>query len=276
MCSSDLAVNRHHAACAAGQIHLLRDGDLLRTCYSDGVGSGHRITNLQAPIYGCVDDFSNVIAGAIDLFQATGHAKWIKLALDLQTKQNDLFWDSSPTGGGYFSSRATDKSAIVRMKDDDDGAEPSSNSVSLINLLRLQHLFPDKYSSHIERLLLQLGDRLTKIPITLPLMTCALLSMRAGVRSFTAVGKNVGSSSLVQALRNKLLPTGSLVILVDMQHSGNVDSLKNIVPVITERVQEFEKLGLGPDEVVIFSRKQSGGGTDTVAKTVEELEQLFE
>jgi uncharacterized protein YyaL (SSP411 family) len=43
-------------------------------------------------------------------------------------------------GGAYFSTAEGDPSILFRMKEDYDGAEPSGNSVSALNLLRLSLL----------------------------------------------------------------------------------------------------------------------------------------
>jgi uncharacterized protein YyaL (SSP411 family) len=40
--------------------------------------------NLEIPIKACVDDYSNVIGGMIDVFQATGNVKWLKLAVKVR------------------------------------------------------------------------------------------------------------------------------------------------------------------------------------------------
>lgn len=59
---------------------------------------------------------------------------------------------------------------------DQDGAEPSANSVSAGNLIRLGHLVskPD-YKTKAEAIFSLFSDRLHKIPIALPEMTTALL-----------------------------------------------------------------------------------------------------
>ena len=40
-------------------------------------------------------------------------------------------------GGAYFNTEGQDPSVLLRVKEDHDGAEPSGNSVSAINLVRL-------------------------------------------------------------------------------------------------------------------------------------------
>ena len=59
--------------------------------------------------------------------------------------QDELFLD--PEGGGYFNTPGEDPSVLLRVKEDYDGAEPSGNSVSAINLIRLSSFFSDGRSS---------------------------------------------------------------------------------------------------------------------------------
>lgn len=56
-----------------------------------------------------------------------------------QEVQDKLFLDNEH--GGYFSSSENDKSILIRIKDDYDGAEPSASSISALNLLRFSSIF---------------------------------------------------------------------------------------------------------------------------------------
>ena len=48
---------------------------------------------MKDPIHGFADDYAFLIQGLLDLYQATFDEKWIEWADQLQTKQNELFWD---------------------------------------------------------------------------------------------------------------------------------------------------------------------------------------
>lgn len=60
--------------------------------------------------------------------------------------QDELFLDRS--GGGYFNTPGEDPSVLLRVKEDHDGAEPSGNSVSVINLVRLASMVSGDRSDH--------------------------------------------------------------------------------------------------------------------------------
>jgi len=80
-------------------------------------------------------DYAFMAWGLLELYEATFEARYLRQALALNDELLDRFWDDN-TGGFYF----TDDDAedlIVRQKEIYDGAVPSGNSVTMMNLLRL-------------------------------------------------------------------------------------------------------------------------------------------
>lgn len=63
--------------------------------------------------------------------------------------QDALFLDRD--GGGYFNNTGEDSSVLLRVKEDHDGAEPSGNSVSAINLIRLASMVSGSKAEHYKR-----------------------------------------------------------------------------------------------------------------------------
>jgi uncharacterized protein YyaL (SSP411 family) len=88
---------------------------------------------------GFADDYAFVVQGLLDLYEASFNIEWLKLAFHLQETQDRLFFDDK--NGGYFSNSGRDESVFVRMKDDNDGAEPAASSVAALNLLRLSQIY---------------------------------------------------------------------------------------------------------------------------------------
>jgi uncharacterized protein len=119
------------------------------------------------------EDYAYLIAGLLDLYEATFDARWLRWAEGLQQVMDALFGDAEH--GGYFNSRADDASIVLRLKEDYDGAEPSPNSVAAANLLRFSALFHDDVAREralgtIEALRAQWA----KAPHALPEMLCAI------------------------------------------------------------------------------------------------------
>ncbi len=119
------------------------------------------------------EDYAYLIAGLLDLYEATFDARWLRWAEGLQQVMDALFWDAEH--GGYFNSRADDASIVLRLKEDYDGAEPSPNSVAAANLLRFSALFHDEAAR--ERALgtiEALRSQWAKVPHALPELLCAI------------------------------------------------------------------------------------------------------
>src|SRR6266480_2326579 len=95
----------------------------------------------RGDVEGFADDCAFVIQGLLDLYEASFDVEWLKLATQLQETQDRLFFDEK--NGGYFSTSGKDKSVFLRMKDDNDGAEPAASSVAALNLLRLSQVRDD-------------------------------------------------------------------------------------------------------------------------------------
>lgn len=142
--------------------HLMADGRLLRT-WRGGPGA----------IPGFAEDHAFLVQGMLDLYEAGFDETWLRWAVDLQDRQDAAFWDE--TDGRYFSSTGEDPLMPVRMKEDYDGAEPSANSISALNLLRLARMFHEPIrENRAQRILAAHTGVLQKAPTAVPQMLVAL------------------------------------------------------------------------------------------------------
>ncbi|KAH0855924.1 hypothetical protein HID58_084185 [Brassica napus] len=127
----------------------------------------------KAPAF--LDDYAFLISGLLDLYENGGGINWLKWAIELQETQDELYLDRE--GGAYFNTEGHDPSVLLRVKEDHDGAEPSGNSVSAINLVRLASIVAgDKANSYLttaQRLLAVFELRLKEMAVAVPLMCCA-------------------------------------------------------------------------------------------------------
>ena len=111
-----------------------------------------RFRDGEVAVAGYAEDYACLVWGLLELFQAEGDPGWLEWALQLQRRQDELFWDDA--AGGWYSTTGADPSVILRMKDDYDGAEPSATSVSVGNLIVLAHLTGDAdWRARVERTL---------------------------------------------------------------------------------------------------------------------------
>ena len=180
-------------------------GTILRSLY----GSGENLVQLETPIQGFLEDYTNSVQAMLDLYTATLDEDWLELAKRLQETQDSLFLDKEK--GGYFASREGDPEIILRLKDDQDGAEPSANSVAAMNLLRLGKILGStSYEEEGLKVLRLFGDRLQQLPRALPAMAEAVLFHQATMPVLVVAG-SPDSHPLLDHIRAKHSP--SLVIL---------------------------------------------------------------
>jgi uncharacterized protein YyaL (SSP411 family) len=159
-------------------------GTLLRR-YRDG----------HAEIDGYAEDYAYLIFGLLELFQTDPRREWLEWAIELQHRQDELFWDEA--NGGWFSSTGKDPTVLLRMKEDYDGAEPSASAVSVMNLVVLSHLHDDpRWAERIERTLRLFADRLTQVGRAVPMMAAAFASYASGLQQVVIVGEGQAAEAL--------------------------------------------------------------------------------
>ncbi|KAI7852213.1 hypothetical protein BDC45DRAFT_513720 [Circinella umbellata] len=160
------------------ELYESKTGTLLRS-YRSG----------PSDIEGFLDDYSYMIQGLLDLYEATYEEKWISWAYDLQEKQNELFYDNE--SGGFFNVQANDKSILVRLKDEQDGAEPSANAVSLRNLVRLGTILEQEdYVVKARNTIGSFANSVSKYPFAMPSLLGSFLLMVNGVKQIVLTGKD--------------------------------------------------------------------------------------
>jgi len=159
----------------------------------------------DAGIEAYAEDYAFLIFGLLELFQADPDPSWLAWAIELQRRQDDLFWDDR--SGGWFSTTGRDNTVLLRMKEDYDGAEPTASSMSVLNLLMLSHLVEEggqAWLDRIDRTLRLFGSRLEQIGRGVPMMAAALSTQIAGVQQIVIVGND--REALTRAVARRYLP----------------------------------------------------------------------
>ncbi len=152
------------ASRAAGYllVTLRQDGRLLRASL-DGVA--------RHTAY--LDDYAFLIAGLLDLYEADGDLHWLDEALALDAVLERDYEDTS--GGGFFRTAVDQVSLLTREKPTYDAAEPSGNSVAVLNILRLHELTSDdRYRIRAERAFEAFGAVLSRNPSAVSEMLLAV------------------------------------------------------------------------------------------------------
>jgi hypothetical protein len=118
------------------------DGALMRS-YRDGRTSG--------PAF--LDDLASAAHGLLELYTATGEARWLAEARRLAGDAAGRFHDAE--GGGFFYADPAGEQLVARHKDLDDNPTPSGQSMLAFTLLRLARLTGDDEQPVVE--VLRLG-----------------------------------------------------------------------------------------------------------------------
>ncbi len=199
---------RRAAEFIIGKLYDAASGMLLRR-YREG----------DAAIHGFLDDYAMFAQALLDLYEAQFDFRHLDLAVKLTEKQRELFEDARD--GGFFSSSAGDASLVMRVKEDYDGAEPSGNSVALMNLWRLAEMTNrSDFREAAQRLLAAFAPRLTAAAVALPQMLAACEFELSGPRQIVLAGQrdSEGMQALLKVLHTKWVPNG-VVLLVDSEET---------------------------------------------------------
>jgi len=191
----------------------------------------------RSDIEGFADDYAFVIQGALDLYEASFEVEWLKFAIELQETQDRLFFDEK--AGGYFSTSGKDKSVVLRMKDDNDSAEPAASSIAALNLLRLAQFRDDKQlDGRARKTIDAFAPTLSHFASAMPQMLVAVDYSLSKPRQIVIAGKidppkdgfavanNNETKALLAEVRRHFLPK-KILILADGGEGQKFFSEKN-------------------------------------------------
>ncbi len=169
----------------------------------------------RSGVEGFADDYAFVVQGLLDLYEASFNVEWLKFATELQATQDRLFFDEK--NGGYFSNSGRDESVFIRMKDDNDGAEPAASSIAALNLLRLSQIYDNpKIAERAKNTIDAFATILLQFPSGMPQMLVAVENSLGKPRQIVIAGKKDSpeTKALVKEVRRHFLPN-TIVILAD-------------------------------------------------------------
>jgi uncharacterized protein YyaL (SSP411 family) len=186
-----------------GHLYDAPSGRLLRR-YREG----------DAAIPAFLDDYAMFVQGLLDLYEAQFDRRHLELAVRLTEKQIELFEDTE--SGAFFSTAAGDHRLVLRVKEDYDGAEPSGNSVALMNLVRLARMTNRAaFAASAERTLAAFASRLALAPVAIPQMLTACEFLLGEPREIILVGRrdSVEMRALLRELHTRFVPSRVLLMI---------------------------------------------------------------
>src|SRR3954451_6099733 len=167
------------------------------------------------------NDYAFVIAGMLDLFEATGDVSLLEFAVTLQNKQDALFWNES-------------ESRYENGGDAPETALPTASSVSASNLLRLgEFTNSDAWRDRARSVFRGYGAILEREPSKLPAMVAAITMTLATPRLFVIAGNplNPDTKALLRAAHERFVP---FRIIVPLANDASRQRLANYLPFVKE------------------------------------------
>jgi len=215
-------------ACRAARFLLenaFRDGRLHRT-WKDG----------EARHPGLLEDHAFLVAGFLDLYEASADLAWLEEAIAMDAILADRFEDKDR--GGFFLTGDGHEELLVREKPMYDGAEPAGTSVAVLNLLRLHEFTTDPhYRARAEKAFRYAAPTLRSNPISLSEMLLALDFLLDRPKQVVVViprgaGKDE-AAPLLSAFRGRFVPNRVLSVVREGQGQEEV---ARIVPSVRGKV----------------------------------------
>lgn len=160
-----------------------------------------------------LDDYAFMIEGFLTLHQATNNLKWITHAIEFDRVIEKHYADKK--NGGFFMTSDDHESLLVREKPSYDGAIPSGNSVTAMNLLRLYELTTDnKYLERAEMLFSASSAMLKRNPTSVATMLAAIDFFTNNVKEIALItkGSKEDAKPFLDILRNQYVPNQVWVV----------------------------------------------------------------
>jgi len=214
-------------ACRAARFLLenaFRGGRLHRT-WKDG----------EARHPGLLEDHAFLVAGFLDLYEASADLTWLEEAVSMDAVLAERFEDKDR--GGFFLTGDGHEELLVREKPLYDGAEPAGTSVAVLNLLRLHEFTTDpRYRARAEKAFRYAAPTLMSNPISLSEMLLALDFLLDRPKQVVVVvprgaGKDE-AAPLLSAFRDRFVPNRVLSVVREGQEQ---EKAARIIPWVREK-----------------------------------------
>lgn len=165
-----------------------------------------------------LDDYAFLIWGLLELYQTTFDIDHLREAAALTEVQLAHFWDDA--GGGFFLTADDGETLLVRAKEVYDGATPSGNSVSALNLLRLARLTGRaEYEDRARSVFRAFGESISAQPVAYTQMMIAVDFAAGPAYEVVVAGDRDAADTrrMLSALHGAFLPRLALHLRDDAQ-----------------------------------------------------------
>jgi len=174
--------------------------------FNDGKLS-HRWRNGKSGLAATAGDYSFLVWGLLELYNWDFDAAWLKEALNLTDIYIKYYWDDKL--GGFYLTEANEKSILPRFKESIDTSLPSSNTVSMYNLIKLGRLTGNpRYEEKAAKTGLLNSSNVKTSPLAFPMLLGALDFALAPSQEVVIVGKenSADTKAMLAALHKNYFP----------------------------------------------------------------------
>ncbi|MHA2398804.1 MAG: thioredoxin domain-containing protein [Promethearchaeota archaeon] len=224
----------------------------------------HRYKDGTSEINGYLTDYAFFIWGLLELYEATFDIFYLKTALELHDVQINAFWDEN-VGGFYFTAGDSEE-LLTRQKEIYDGAIPSGNSISMLNLLRLSYLTGDyELEEKADILNRVFSEKIKANPLAHTQFLVAIDFVIGPTYSLVIGGDTDAedTNQLIIAVNETYIPNKVLIQRKTEQKTPDIDNLSNFV-------QFFENLE-GKATAYVCINKTCKPPTHEIGKMLEYL-----
>ena len=183
---------------------------------------------------GYLEDYAFLIAGMIDLYEATFDIHWLEQAIELDKIIAKYFEDT--TNGGFFMTSSDHENLIAREKPIHDGALPSGNAIATMNLLRLGAFASNgDYLVRAENAFKAFSGTLTANPTAMAELQLALDMFLTPPKEIIVIEPQGGkgtSDRLLEKIRQRYLPRRILAVATEGE---DLTSQAQIIPLLKHK-----------------------------------------
>jgi uncharacterized protein YyaL (SSP411 family) len=159
-----------------------------------------------------LDDYAFIVWGLIELYETTYDYKYLDRALRLNEEMLKYFWDEE--SGALFLYGRDSEQLIMKSKDAYDGAIPSGNSVSAMNMIRLFRITGDKrLEESANKIFKSLGEVVKSVPQAYSKMVTAFLHSIVPGKLIVISGKRneINTENMLMEVNKKYSPFKTVI-----------------------------------------------------------------
>ena len=186
----------------------------------------------DAGLASLLEDYAYLTLGLTDLYEATFEPRYLSAAIEFTNILIEHHWDDEQ--GGFFMTADDGEKLIVRSKDAYDGALPSGNAVSALNLVRLARLTGNAdFEEHARGVMKYFSSEITKRGAGFSMMLQALDFLTGETREIVVVGDPDADDTkeILRMIQQRFDPN-KVVLLKDI-NAERGDALSAIAPYVT-------------------------------------------